>query len=259
MLHAKRAPNWRLGMQVDDIFTYDKLVAEEKANLQKGMNFGIGRTYSVLLMSVRRGAPYSDEWDKKTGTLIYEGHDVHRTQSTPDPKVLDQPMTTPNGSWTENGKFFRAAIDYKEGARKKPEMVKVYEKIARGIWCYKGFFELLDAKIVSDGKRKVFKFHLKPIDKRPLGRVVELPVTRLIPTHVKVAVWKRDGGVCVLCGSTTNLHYDHDIPFSKGGSSMTAENVKLLCAKHNLSKSDKIMVLVPLFLPVVDHFVRKPR
>lgn len=59
-------------MHVDDIFTYDKLVAEEKANLQKGMNFGLGRTYSVLLMSVRRGAPYSDEWDKKTGTLIYE-------------------------------------------------------------------------------------------------------------------------------------------------------------------------------------------
>ncbi len=43
-------------MQTDDIFTYDKLVAEEHANLQKGMNFGIGKSYSVLLMSVRKGA-----------------------------------------------------------------------------------------------------------------------------------------------------------------------------------------------------------
>jgi len=123
-------------MLVDDIFTYDKLVSEEKANLQKGMNFGIGRSYSVLLMSVRKAAPYSDEYDKKTETLIYEGHDVYRTQNGPDPKTIDQRMTTPNGSWTENGKFFQAAIDYKEGVRKKPEIVKVYEKIARGIWFY---------------------------------------------------------------------------------------------------------------------------
>ncbi|HET9130371.1 MAG TPA: hypothetical protein VFO86_05445, partial [Terriglobia bacterium] len=115
MLHAWRAPNWRHGMHVDEIFTYDKLVAEEKANLQKGMNFGIGKSYSVLLMSVRKGAPYADEIDKKSGMLIYEGHDVHRTKETPDPKVIDQPMTTPNGSWTENGKFFRAALDFKEG------------------------------------------------------------------------------------------------------------------------------------------------
>lgn len=244
-------------MRVDDIFSYDKLVAEEKANLQKGMNYGIGNTYSVLLMSVRPGAPYSDEWDEKTGTLIYEGHDVHRTQSCPDPKSVDQPMTTPKGSWTENGKFFRAAIDYKERLRKKPELVKVYEKIARGIWCYKGFFELLDAKIAHDGTRKVFKFHLMPVDKKPLGRVIELPHTRLIPTHVKVEVWRRDRGACVLCGSMTNLHYDHDIPFSKGGSSTTAQNVKLLCAKHNLSKSDRIMVLIPLFVPIANHLVTR--
>ena len=30
-------------MEVDDIFGYDKLVAAEKAALQKGMNFGVGK------------------------------------------------------------------------------------------------------------------------------------------------------------------------------------------------------------------------
>jgi len=75
---------------------------------------------------------------------------------------------------------------------------------------------------------------------------LELPHTRIIPTHVKVEVWKRDGGKCVKCESTTNLHYDHDIPYSKGGSSIVAENVRLLCVKHNLEKSDKIMCLIPL-------------
>ncbi|MFZ0452734.1 MAG: hypothetical protein WCE54_04390 [Ignavibacteriaceae bacterium] len=38
----------------------------------------------------------------------------------------------------------------------------------------------------------------------------------MIPTSVKVEVWARDKGRCVLCGSTENLHYDHDLPFSKG-------------------------------------------
>ena len=42
-----------------------------------------------------------------------------------------------------------------------------------------------------------------------------------------------------------NLHFDHDIPFSKGGSSITAANVRLLCAKHNLEKSDKILSIAP--------------
>lgn len=232
-------------MNADDIISYHDIVAAEKAALQKGMNYGIGKSYSVFLMSVRKGAPYADSIDDTTGTLVYEGHDVPHLKGGPDPKTVDQPLNTQRGSWTENGKFFRAAMDFKGGLRKKPELIKVYEKIARGIWCYKGFFELLDAEIVSDGRRKVFKFHLKPIEKKAFGKIVELPHTRLIPTQVKIEVWKRDGGKCVQCGSAQNLHYDHDIPFSKGGSSLTAANVRLLCVKHNLSKSDKIMSVMP--------------
>lgn len=232
-------------MEVDDVITYSQVVSEEEVNLQKGMNYGIARDYSVLLMSVRKGAPYADQVDPKTGTLIYEGHDVPKTKDSPNSKSLDQPLTTPKGAWTENGKFFRAAVDYRGGLRKKPELVKVYEKISRGIWCYKGFFELIDAKLVSDGRRKVFKFYLNPVSRKPFGRVIELFHNRLIPTHVKVEVWRRDGGKCVECGSRDNLHFDHDIPFSKGGSSLIAENVRLLCARHNLEKSDRIMALVP--------------
>jgi len=234
-------------MKVDDIISYSDLVAEERINLQKGMNFGVGNGYSIFLMSVRKGAPYADALDKKTGALIYEGHDQPRFKNSPEPKAIDQPLQTPKGAWTENGKFFRAATDYKNGMRKKPEFIKVYEKIARGIWCYKGFFELVDAEAVSDGKRKVYKFHLMPVEKRIFGRVTELPHNRLIPTNVKIEVWRRDHGRCVQCGSDKNLHYDHDIPFSKGGSSLTATNVRLLCAKHNLKKSDKIMSVLPWF------------
>jgi hypothetical protein len=235
-------------VEVDDIISYHDVVTAEKASLQKGMNYDVGKNYSVFLMSLREGAPYADALDPVTGMLTYEGHDEPQRAGGLNSKEIDQPLTTPKGSWTENGKFFRAAMDFKSGLREKPELIKVYEKISRGVWSYKGFFELIDANIVSDGKRKVFKFSLKPVEKKSFGRVVDLPHNRLIPTPVKVEVWRRDRGQCVQCGSTKNLHFDHDIPFSKGGSSLTTANVRLLCAKHNLEKSDKILSIAPWIL-----------
>jgi 5-methylcytosine-specific restriction endonuclease McrA len=62
----------------------------------------------------------------------------------------------------------------------------------------------------------------------------------MIPSHIKREVWKRDKGCCVLGGSKDNLHFDHIIPYSKGGSSLLEENIQLLCARHNLRKRDKI-------------------
>ena len=40
-------------MDVDDIISYHAPVTEEKAALQKGMNFGVGKESSVFLMSPR--------------------------------------------------------------------------------------------------------------------------------------------------------------------------------------------------------------
>lgn len=63
--------------------------------------------------------------------------------------------------------------------------------------------------------------------------------SRVIPSAVKLAVWKRDSGNCDLCGSNIDLHYDHDIPHSKGGGN-TVENIRLLCARCNLRKGARI-------------------
>ena len=60
-----------------------------------------------------------------------------------------------------------------------------------------------------------------------------------IPKEVVDAVWRKDGGRCVYCGSTENIQLDHIIPFSKGGAS-TIENLQLLCQKCNIEKSNKI-------------------
>jgi hypothetical protein len=49
---------------------------------------------------------------------------------------------------------------------------------------------------------------------------------------VKRAAWQRDQGKFVECGSTNNLHFDHIIPYSRGGSSLVAENIQLMCARR---------------------------
>lgn len=77
------------------------------------------------------------------------------------------------------------------------------------------------------------------------GTSLELPKmslkkrSRYIPRDVMSAVWQRDDGKCVECGSREDLEFDHIIPFSKGGAS-TVDNVQILCKKCNLKKSDKI-------------------
>jgi len=124
-----------------------------------------------------------------------------------------------------------------------PELVRVYEKIRTGIWAFAGVFELVDARKVKQGSRLVFKFKLRVNDQQlqPLGQQnSSIPHDRLIPTPVKIEVWSRDKGRCVLCGRKDNLHFDHIVPFSKGGTSLVAKNIQLLCARHNLGKSDRI-------------------
>lgn len=63
---------------------------------------------------------------------------------------------------------------------------------------------------------------------------------REIPPMVKLEVWTRDRGRCAKCGTKTLLQFDHVIPWSQGGSSLTADNIQILCAKHNNEKRARI-------------------
>jgi hypothetical protein len=199
----------------------------------------------VILMSQRPNAPYHDRVYDDGITIEYEGHDVPRKSYAHNPKAEDQPDKLPSGKLTQNGLFAQAVAKFKSGSS-PPEPVKVYEKILPGVWSLKGYFDLIDYKIVHDGSRQVFRYILRLSDQADIGssenQTISQAHTRLIPSEVKKEVWKRDGGRCVMCGETKNLHFDHDLPFSKGGTSISAKNVRLLRMNHNLQKSAKITV-----------------
>lgn len=233
-------------LQPGDVISYHEMCSnEDGATLQRGMNFKLGGGISIVLMSIRRGAPYQDRVEDDGRVLIYEGHDMQRNFSD-NPKSEDQPLTLPSGLLTQNGRFFQAASEYKSG-KTATELVRVYEKIKDGIWVYNGVFELVDAWLENIGGRKVFKFKLLITDastdqrKKRKRELQDLDHNRMIPTSVKLEVWKRDKGKCVQCGATDNLHFDHILPYSKGGTSLKTANIQLLCARHNLQKHDKIM------------------
>lgn len=226
----------------NEIIPYIEMCRREGVSLQRGMNYALGENHSVILMSVRLGAPYADRFEDDGSTLVYEGHDIPRSSQHADPKSIDQPEYSPSGILTENAKFHRAAQDYKSGKR-PPERVQVYEKIKQGIWSYNGVFHLIDSWQEQSEGRSVFKFKLKAVEGE---EDFSVPVPshsksrRVIPTAVKLEVWERDGGKCVKCGAAEDLHFDHIIPWSKGGSSHTADNIQLLCGKHNLEKHANI-------------------
>ena len=227
--------------QPGDVLSYADMCQQEGENLQRGMNFRLHGDTSVILMSVRAGAPYADRVEEGGRVLIYEGHDVPRVAGGAEPKTTDQSMRTTGGRLSQNGLFYYAAHGFKTG-KQRPELVKVYEKIMAGMWVYNGLFHLVDAWQEVENDRKVFKFRLELVDDiahSPQPRV-EPENSRVIPTAVKLEVWKRDKGQCVICGQKNNLHFDHIIPYSRGGSSLVADNIQLLCARHNIEKGNRI-------------------
>lgn len=226
----------------NEIISYLEMCRREGVSLQRGMNFGLGGNHSVILMSVRPNAPYEDELQDGGTILVYEGHDEPRTAAVPDPKRVDQPERTSSGTPAQNGLFHRAAQEAKKD-RRPPERVRVYEKLRQGIWSYNGVFHLVDSWRQESNGRGVFKFKLVAVEgEEDLNSPVRSDAARrrVISTHVKLEVWRRDGGKCVICGASDELHFDHVVPYSKGGTSLVADNIQLLCARHNIEKRNRI-------------------
>ena len=75
----------------NEIIPYIEMCQREGVSLQRGMNYELDRNHSVILMSVRPGAPYADRFEDDGSTLVYEGHDLPRSSQHVDPKFFNQP------------------------------------------------------------------------------------------------------------------------------------------------------------------------
>jgi hypothetical protein len=199
------APAWR------GIISSNELLAREGVDLRKGMNFRKEPLLSVFLVLPCHDGEYRDSWDEKKGVYIYEGHDSTTVEGG---KAIDQIAMYPDGRLSDNGKFLKMANAYTDGIRREPMHIQVYEKLDPGVWYDKGIFNLIDAQQVKEGGRKVFKFHLRPVD------AVLNASERMIPITKKVAAWEKASGRCEKCKAESDLHF------------VEARSVHLYCAKH---------------------------
>lgn len=78
-----------------------------------------------------------------------------------------------------------------------------------------------------------WKVHYSEYEK-PLTRA---ELRRTITPTMRRKVLKAYNATCVRCGSESNLHIDHIIPFSHGGTT-TFDNLQVLCAPCNLRKNN---------------------
>ena len=203
------------------IISAGELIAREGIELHKGMNFrpssqgDSGELLSVfLVLESERG--FRDAWDEARGVYAYKGHDSTTVEGG---KLRDQVAMYESGKLTDNGRFLKAAQEYKDGVRKEPLQIQIYEKVTPGVWFDKGIFDLIDAEHVSEEGRKAFKFYLRPV----IGELSrEDQAERMISAEAKAAAWQRQSGRCSVCGSEVELHFVG----SEG-------NVRLACAEHS--------------------------
>jgi len=102
------------------------------------------------------------------------------------------------------------------------------------IWWERDDLGPLDVEALADERLERKRRQLERARSRSAG-LMSAPARPAIPREVRLAVFERDGGRCVGCGSRALLQFDHVIPVALGGSS-SAANLQLLCDACNRAK-----------------------
>ena len=150
--------------------------------------------------------------------------------------------------WFGRGQQFTLNREAWEQATRSEAPVAIGLDGARRLWAADGTYywaeDGMDAEAVAllawDRERR----QDARLDRLRKIRAAEEDVERgrreRLPDEVRAAVWHRDDGRCVRCGSEQELQFDHVIPFSRGGSNVV-ENIQVLCGPCNRSKGDSIV------------------
>jgi len=131
-------------------------------------------------------------------------------------------------------------------AAQKDEPVALFRKGNRMLWYFHNRFYWDDDELTADDIKALVlqrerRLQQKLQSARSLMHADEAgrPTRTPIPSELRRAVFERDGGHCVECGSNFDLQYDHILPVALGGAT-TVENLQLLCADCNRRKSDSL-------------------
>lgn len=214
--------------RASSIISTSELMLNEGINPQKSMNFRDKGYQTSVFLVLPRDDGYKDAWHEKEHIYVYEGHDSTTSENG---KSVDQLMMYSDGRATDNGKFYKAADNFKYGVRKTPLPVHVYEKLDPGVWFDKGLFELVDATHSAEHGRKVFKFYLRPIDE-PTPHDTALTDERWLSAALKAEAWLRSHGRCETCTSEQGLHFVRANTTSKTRGHADHPSIHLRCATH---------------------------
>lgn len=212
--------DYRVERSASSFLSAAELMEREGMMLQKSMNFRTGERLSVFLVLPRGKGEYGDGWDAQLQEYSFLGHD----STTAETKVSnDQLLTYGSGTLTDNGKFYKAAKEFRDGVRAEPLQVQVYEKIDAGTWFDKGIFNLIDAREIAEDGRRAYVFLMRPSDMERHDRDDTYRDERFLTAGSKRRMWVRDMGRCVECDAQLGLR------FAREGS---AKELQLLCPKH---------------------------
>lgn len=171
-------------------------------------------------------------------------------------RIYDKRNEVVPALWSEMKLAQTILVDFK--AAENEQMIGLFRKFKASTVAalkdqiYQGFLEIMpywhsryaaviDAygtKLTAEEVAEVIAGRRKFQPSRPRSPVAVVDYCRHAPGRLRAVVFQRDGGRCVKCGSTDELHADHIRPVSLGGLTVLS-NLQTLCAMHNLAKGNR--------------------